>query len=109
MKNFETFGARLYRLRMERDMNQRMLATRIGAHPSAIGYYEKGKQHPGYWALVEMAHVLNVSLDYLMLGEEYANAQHTKESQLREARDDEYSRVSRVAGNDPAVLQSKRE
>jgi len=109
MNNFETFGARLYRLRMERDMNQRMLAIKIGAHPSATGYYEKGKQHPGYWALVEMAHVLNVSLDYLMLGEEHANAQHTKESQLREARDDEYSRVSRVAGNDPAVLQSKRE
>jgi transcriptional regulator with XRE-family HTH domain len=70
MLNFETFGQRLRRLRLERGWKIVELGkkARISAHQ--ISEYERGKHFPNFWKLVEVANALDVSLDYLCLGDE---------------------------------------
>jgi transcriptional regulator with XRE-family HTH domain len=69
MQNFETFGQRLRRLRLERGWQIVELGkkARISAHQ--ISEYERGKHFPNFWKLVEVANALDVSLDYLYLGD----------------------------------------
>jgi transcriptional regulator with XRE-family HTH domain len=70
MPNFETFGQRLRRLRLERGWQIAELGkkARISAHQ--ISEYERGKHFPNFWKLIEVAHALDVSLDYLCLGDQ---------------------------------------
>lgn len=65
------FGARLKRLRKERDVTQAMLAEYIGVVPSAIGKYEcVPDSYPSVEALVKISEYFNVSIDYLLKGSE---------------------------------------
>jgi transcriptional regulator with XRE-family HTH domain len=71
MPTFETFGQRLRRLRLERGFSYRDFAKRVRIADSTISLYQNGSRYPGFWVLCEMAKVLDVPLDYLMLGKEY--------------------------------------
>jgi ribosome-binding protein aMBF1 (putative translation factor) len=66
----ETFGERLARLREERGWDRRELDKRIKAAEGVSRTYEVGRSFPGYWNLLELAKQLDVSLNYLCLGEE---------------------------------------
>lgn len=76
MQNFETFGARLKRLRVERGISYREFGKRIASAASTVALYQNGERTPGYWVLCEMAKVLDVSLDYLMVGREYEKGRY---------------------------------
>jgi transcriptional regulator with XRE-family HTH domain len=76
MENFETFGARLKRLRVERGLSYRDFAKHVRIANATISLYQNGGRAPGYWVLCEMAKVLDVSLDYLMLGREYEKGRY---------------------------------
>ena len=61
---------RLRQLRMEKGMTQTALAHSLSVSKAAISTYENGLRNPPDNTLVDMAHFFNVSVDYLMTGEE---------------------------------------
>lgn len=66
----ETFAKRLEMLRIEKGWSANELAQKVRVSPSAIRFYETERSAPGFWTLMEIAKVLDVSLDFLCLGEE---------------------------------------
>lgn len=61
-------GARIATLRKAAGWNQAELAQRLRISPSAVGMYEQGRREPSADMLVQIARVLNVSVDYLLTG-----------------------------------------
>ena len=58
-------GERIRQLRTERSWSQDELAAHVGSDARAISRYENGRITPSLDALVRIAEVFNVSLDYL--------------------------------------------
>ena len=86
MQKFESFGVRLTRLRKERGWSQRELVKRSKISAFQIGKYEKEKTLPAYWTLLELARALDVTLDYLMLGDKDETVQRLHVLQSDESR-----------------------
>ncbi|MBC3795897.1 helix-turn-helix domain-containing protein [Acetobacterium paludosum] len=61
-----TFGTRLKRLRINRDMTQQDFAEHFDLNKSSISKYEKDKNLPENQLLVEIADYFDVSVDYLL-------------------------------------------
>lgn len=60
------FGGRLRLLRKEKNMTQKVLASRLGLATSAICSYEAGARYPSYEILIKIAGIFRVSTDYLL-------------------------------------------
>ncbi len=67
--NPENFSERLQKLREGAGMSQKQLASRIGVSLTTIQKYEKG-QLPRSSHAIELAKVLNCSIDWLLTGKE---------------------------------------
>ncbi len=61
-------GSQLRHFRKQRGWTQTDLAEKAGLKRTALGAYEEGRAEPRLAALVRLAHVLDVSLDALVLG-----------------------------------------
>ena len=72
MINNKEFGIRLRKARKERGFSQAELASTIQISIQSLSYYENGKVLPAVDYLHDIAAVLNVSVDYLLFGDEYA-------------------------------------
>ena len=59
-------GARLKYIRQKRGLTQKDLAKRINKSISAISSYESNAQLPPLDVITDIAHVLHISLDYLV-------------------------------------------
>lgn len=59
-------GDKLKTLRTSKKMSQKELAERIGIAKSVISFYESGDRSPSYDVLIKIAHIFNVSTDYLL-------------------------------------------
>ena len=62
---------RIALLRKTIGMNQLQLAQKLHVSASAIGMYEQGRRTPSIEILIQMSRIFNVSLDYLITGEEF--------------------------------------
>lgn len=62
----EIFSERLRDILWHTKMTQQELAERTGLTAAAISHYVNGKQCPHSSALILIADVLNVSIDYLL-------------------------------------------
>lgn len=96
-------GSQLRHFRKQRGWTQTDLAERAGLKRTALGAYEEGRAEPRVAALVRLAHILNVSLDALVLG----GTKHRMEQDIRVLpipvdRDSEFERISAV-GNKAAA------
>ncbi|MBO0530365.1 MULTISPECIES: helix-turn-helix domain-containing protein [Clostridium] len=60
------FGDRLKELREEKGMTQEQLGKLLNITKQAVYSYEKGDNEPTIDALVKIADIFNVSLDYLL-------------------------------------------
>lgn len=60
------FGDILKQLRTSKKMSQKELAERINIAKSVISFYESGDRMPSYEVLINIAHIFNVSTDYLL-------------------------------------------
>lgn len=69
-------------LRKNNGMSQSRLAAELNVSPSAIGMYEQGRRVPEMPMLVSLSRIFGVSLDYLILGEEFV---HSPPSELHSA------------------------
>ncbi len=60
------FGERLRKLRKERNLTQRGLASLIGVKNSVISFYEVGDRTPSLEVLIKLSKALHISTDVLL-------------------------------------------
>ena len=60
------FKERLRMLRLERELTQAELATKLGATQRKISYWEKGAAEPSLGDLMAISAFFEVSLDFLL-------------------------------------------
>ncbi len=65
------FGEKLYRLRIERGIYQKQLASYLHVSIGTISNYENGAHFPDLKALCKIADFFHVSVDYLLDRTEY--------------------------------------
>ena len=61
----------LREIRKKRNLNQQKVALDLNISRESISYYENGQREPSFALLVEMSRYFNVSIDYLITGEEF--------------------------------------
>ena len=61
----------LKEIRKKRRLNQQEVAMKFNISREALSYYENGKREPSLSLLVEMSKYFNVSINYLITGEEF--------------------------------------
>ena len=70
-----SIGGRIQELRKRHGMTQEQLAIQIGATRQAVSKWEAGKSYPDIDYAVKIGDCFNVSMDYLLTGEEHASTQ----------------------------------
>ena len=60
------FGNRLKELRIQANMTQQQLATKLGVTKSVVSYYELQERYPSPEILMRIAREFKVSTDYLL-------------------------------------------
>ena len=61
----------LKNIRKQKRLNQLKVAMDLNISREALSYYENGKREPSLALLVEMSRYFNVSINYLITGEEF--------------------------------------
>lgn len=64
-------SARITYLRKARGMSQSQLASALSISASTVGMYEQGRRVPDLGTLISMSDFFDVSLDFLITGEEH--------------------------------------
>lgn len=65
------FKARLKELRKSKKLYQEDVASKLGIARTTYASYEQGSREPDHEMLVKLADFFNVSIDYLLRGEEH--------------------------------------
>lgn len=61
----------LRQIRKQRNLNQQKVAMDLHISRESLSYYENGKREPSLALLVEMSRYFNVSIHFLITGEEF--------------------------------------
>ena len=61
----------LRQIRKLRNLNQQKVAMDLHISRESLSYYENGKREPSLALLTEMSRYFNVSIHYLVTGEEF--------------------------------------
>ena len=61
----------LKNIRKQRNLNQQKVAMDLNISREALSYYENGKREPSLQLLVQLSEYFNVSINYLITGEEF--------------------------------------
>ena len=61
----------LREIRIKRNLNQQKVAMDLNISRESLSYYENGKRSPDVEMLVRLSRYYNVSVDYLITGEEF--------------------------------------
>lgn len=58
-------------IRKQRNLNQQKVAMDLNISREALSYYENGKREPSLSLLLAMSDYFNVSINFLITGEEF--------------------------------------
>ena len=61
----------LRKIRKQRNLNQQKVAMDLNISREVLSYYENGKREPSLALLAVMSKYYNVSINYLITGEEF--------------------------------------
>ncbi len=61
----------LKKIRKQKNYNQQKVAIDLNISRESLSYYENGKREPSLSLLVSMSHYFNVSIDFLITGEDF--------------------------------------
>ena len=61
----------LKKIRKEKKLNQQKVAFDLNISRKSLSYYENGKRQPSLELLLDMSNYFNVSINYLITGEEF--------------------------------------
>ena len=64
-------STRITYLRKSKGLSQSQLASELSISASAVGMYEQGRRVPDLGTLIALSDLFDVSLDYLITGEEH--------------------------------------
>ncbi|MEK4300885.1 helix-turn-helix transcriptional regulator [Oceanobacillus sp. FSL W8-0428] len=67
-------GERLKKLRKQHSLSQKELSKKLEISRGAYAHYEVNKRQPDYETLKKIANYFNVSLDFLIRGNEFTNS-----------------------------------
>lgn len=90
------FGNRLYNLRKNKKLSQNDLAKKLGFSQSSINYWEKGQRTPSIEAARIIADFFDVTLNYLLYGQELNHVSGIPEGKVRITIDDAHMDVDPV-------------
>ena len=65
----------LKKIRKQKQMNQLKVAMDLNISREALSHYENGKRHPDIQMLRQLSQYFNVSIDFLINGEEFNTKQ----------------------------------
>lgn len=65
-----TFGQRIASIRKQKNLTQKEMGTALGVVQDVVSKYERDQMLPSIEVAAKFSKVLNVSLDYLILGDE---------------------------------------
>lgn len=65
------FNDWLKNIRKQRNLNQQKVALDLNISREALSYYENDKREPSLQLLLQMSDYFNVSINYLITGEEF--------------------------------------
>lgn len=88
-----TFGNRLYELRKNSGLSQEELAELLDVSRQSVSKWESDKGYPEMTRLIFLSDYFNVSLDYLMRGEEQEKLSENKREVLKYHTDTLMNRV----------------
>ncbi|MBW8347911.1 helix-turn-helix domain-containing protein [Bacillus sp. IITD106] len=78
----DSFGWRLENLREKKGYTKKEMSLRLGFTENVYGQYEREVRRPSLETITKLAEIFNVSLDYLIRGEEYRqNTNSTQKEQ----------------------------
>ena len=66
----ESWGDRLKKAMNKKNMTQKVLALECGIDECAVSHYVHSTREPGFYCLIQMCKVLDVSIDYILTGRE---------------------------------------
>lgn len=66
--NYKLIGRRVKETRLRRELSQAMLAESTDLSTAYIGHIETGKRQASLDSLVRISNVLNITVDYLLAG-----------------------------------------
>ena len=61
----------LRKLRKAKNLNQQKVAMDLNISRESLSYYENGKREPSLKLLLDMSYYFNVSINFLITGEEF--------------------------------------
>ncbi|MBO0993117.1 helix-turn-helix domain-containing protein [Bacillus sp. SD088] len=67
----ESFEQRLENLRDKKGYSKKEMSHKLGFTDNVYGSYERGERRPSFEALIKLADIFDVSLDFLIRGTEY--------------------------------------
>ena len=66
----DTFGSRLREARVAKKLSQKALAAELNTTASSVSRWEKNQAEPSFKDLARLAELLEVGIDWLVLGKE---------------------------------------
>ena len=96
----KTISQTLKKLREKRGWSQGQVSKRSGLDPQRISKYERGIISPSVDMVVKLANTFEVSLDYLVLGEEDVNLQQIQNRELLKR----FGKISQLPERDQKAL-----
>ena len=75
-----TFAEKLRMLRKQKGLSQGEVARRLHFQRATYGQYEQGRRHPDYETLIKIADFYDISVDYLLGRESFAQVIDIKEA-----------------------------
>ncbi|ATW83097.1 helix-turn-helix transcriptional regulator [Weizmannia coagulans] len=88
------YGDRLKRLRDKRNLSQQQLADALNINRSTYARYELGQTQPDFETLEKIASFFDVSIDYLIKGEDTTN--NSVKSNLPEHKNDSLAEINKL-------------
>lgn len=88
--DYEVIGRRIKKYRRERELSQEILSELIDVSTSYISYIENARKNPSLETIVNIAQVLEITTDQLLIGEEQrgtARIEHTLTQLLADCTD----------------------
>lgn len=73
VQNIKDFGERIQKRRKELQIRQNVLAERINITPNHLSMLENGNSKPSYDVICALCDALDVTPDYLFLGNMHSN------------------------------------
>lgn len=80
--DFKAIGIKIKERRKSLEITQEMIANKLDVNPSHISNIECGRANPSLTALVQIANILQCSVDYFISGEYTYNTNKTQSNNL---------------------------